>query len=284
MTDQKPYVPFGQRYELEPMPTQFELGVVPIDLRLLLELAFEREMKRNSSGNYNGRFFNSDWITVAEDFHVKFRKKNLSSSATRPHELSPLIVQSLRHLPFPVIFNLTEFFIRHNGCSDNFKSDIKDAFQASFSAYRVFDNQIVAIGNDEQADAFVAAIAATETASADGARKHLINAGQKLKATEWSDSVRESIHAVEAVAKFIEPSEETLGPALDKIARTRHLHPAMKGAFQKLYGYTSDENGIRHASVFDPKAKVDETDALFMLGACASFVSYLLARHRQAAK
>jgi hypothetical protein len=58
----------------------------------------------------------------------------------------------------------------------------------------------------------------------------------------------------------------------------------MKGAFQKLYGYTSDENGIRHASVFDPKAKVDETDALFMLGACASFVSYLLARHRQAAK
>ncbi|HAE28382.1 MAG TPA: hypothetical protein DCG58_14560, partial [Hyphomonas adhaerens] len=49
------------------------------------------------------------------------------------------------------------------------------------------------------------------------------------------------------------------------------------GAVQ-LYGYTSDEEGVRHALVFNEKSTVDEVDALFMLGACASFVSYLLAR------
>jgi hypothetical protein len=43
-------------------------------------------------------------------------------------------------------------------------------------------------------------------------------------------------------------------------------------------GYTSDENGIRHALLDDGTAKVDETDALFMIGACAAFVSYLLSK------
>jgi hypothetical protein len=57
-----------------------------------------------------------------------------------------------------------------------------------------------------------------------------------------------------------------------------HLHGGLKAAFGKLYGYSSDEEGVRHALVFGEEAKVDETDALFMLGACASFVSYLLSR------
>jgi hypothetical protein len=47
-----------------------------------------------------------------------------------------------------------------------------------------------------------------------------------------------------------------------------------------LYAYTSDEKGIRHALLDDSTAKVDEADAMFMLGACAAFVSYLLNKAR----
>jgi hypothetical protein len=53
---------------------------------------------------------------------------------------------------------------------------------------------------------------------------------------------------------------------------------SLKAAFGSLYGYSSDEEGVRHALVFSNETQVDEADALFMLGACASFVSYLLAR------
>jgi hypothetical protein len=54
----------------------------------------------------------------------------------------------------------------------------------------------------------------------------------------------------------------------------------LKKAFGALYGYTSDKKtGIRHAKVFGVDEAVDETDALFMLGACASFVSYLISRN-----
>ena len=69
-----------------------------------------------------------------------------------------------------------------------------------------------------------------------------------------------------------------LGPALSKLEADGHLHGGLKAAFSKLYGYTSDEEGIRHALVLNESAQVDEADALFMLGACASFVTYLNSR------
>jgi hypothetical protein len=67
------------------------------------------------------------------------------------------------------------------------------------------------------------------------------------------------------------------------LERRGHLNGALKSAFGSLYGYSSEEEGVRHALVYSDEAKVDEADALFMLGACASFVSYLLARSKQAA-
>lgn len=111
-----------------------------------------------------------------------------------------------------------------------------------------------------------------------GARKHLVNAAEALRKGDWSGSVRESIHAVESVATALAPGDGTLGAALKTIEKRGHLHGALKAAFEKLYGYSSDEKGVRHALVFDDRAKVDEADALFMLGACASFISYLLSR------
>jgi hypothetical protein len=56
----------------------------------------------------------------------------------------------------------------------------------------------------------------------------------------------------------------------------------MKEGFVKLYGFTSDQNGIRHPLLEKGEANVDETDALFMIGACAAFVSYLINKSRAA--
>ena len=58
------------------------------------------------------------------------------------------------------------------------------------------------------------------------------------------------------------------------------IHGAMRAGFASLYGSTSDEKGIRHALLEVPAASVDKTDALFMIGACAAFVSYLINKSR----
>ena len=88
-------------------------------------------------------------------------------------------------------------------------------------------------------------------------------------------------HAVEAAALRLAPETNTLGGALTELERNRGLNGGLKRAFGQLYGYTSDAEGIRHAMVFENKANVDEADALFMFGACASFVAYLLSRQQE---
>jgi len=44
----------------------------------------------------------------------------------------------------------------------------------------------------------------------------------------------------------------------------------------KLYGYTSDEDGIRHAILNDPELGFAE--AKFMVVSCSAFVNYLIAK------
>ena len=66
----------------------------------------------------------------------------------------------------------------------------------------------------------------------------------------------------------------TLGKALDQLEdKGVVLHKALKGAFDKLYGFTSDANGIRHASIAPSEIDVDL--ATFMLVSCSAFVNYL---------
>lgn len=77
---------------------------------------------------------------------------------------------------------------------------------------------------------------------------------------------------------MLEPSANTLGPALQRLQQTATLNPNMKRGFNALYDYTSDEKGIRHALLEKDAAAVDEADALYMFGVCAAFVSYLISK------
>ena len=116
-----------------------------------------------------------------------------------------------------------------------------------------------------------------------GATTHLRKAAEQINVQEYADSVRESINAVESVARTIDPkASKALGPALDSLERVRLLkHPALKEAFKKLYGYTSDEQGIRHSLLDKDSADVELDEAVFMFGACASFAAYLTNKRRQ---
>lgn len=52
------------------------------------------------------------------------------------------------------------------------------------------------------------------------------------------------------------------------------IHKGLQSAFQKLYGYTSNANGVRHAGdIGGPSSTFEE--AKFMLVACCAFINYL---------
>jgi hypothetical protein len=93
---------------------------------------------------------------------------------------------------------------------------------------------------------------------------------------DYRNSIKESISAVEAVCCLITGGKATLGEALKVLDKTLPIHGALKQAFERLYGYTSDAQGIRHALLDEPSLGLE--DAHFMLVVCSAFVNYLKAK------
>ena len=88
---------------------------------------------------------------------------------------------------------------------------------------------------------------------------------------------KNSISAVEAAVRIIsENSKAELGDALKIMDASKPIHGAFKQALLKLYGYTSDEGGIRHSLL--KSTNIDESDARFMLVTCSAFVNYFISR------
>jgi hypothetical protein len=92
---------------------------------------------------------------------------------------------------------------------------------------------------------------------------------------DFRNSIKESISAVESVCCTISGNDKaSLGDALKLVEEKHALHGALKSAFSSLYGYTSDESGIRHKLQEDGQPLLFE-DAKFMLVVCSAFVNYL---------
>jgi len=68
--------------------------------------------------------------------------------------------------------------------------------------------------------------------------------------------------------------------ALKDLKKAIPIHPALEQGFLKIYGYTSDGDGIRHALTDEPN--LDQEDALFMLVASSAFVNYLVVKANKA--
>jgi hypothetical protein len=140
---------------------------------------------------------------------------------------------------------------------------------------------IMPIGSEAERETIECAFADLATTEFHGARKHLSDAAEALTAGKSADSIRESIHAVESVVRALEPKGD-FSKALAKLDTKARIHPALRSGFNSIYGFTSDEKGIRHPLLDDATSKADETDALFIIGACAAFVSYLINKARAA--
>lgn len=95
---------------------------------------------------------------------------------------------------------------------------------------------------------------------------------------DYRNSIKESISAVESMCKiFTGYDKATLGETLNSLEKGGALHPAMKKAFSSLYGYTSDDAGIRHALIEGDRS-IDFYESKFMLVTCSSFINFLKSR------
>ncbi len=150
------------------------------------------------------------------------------------------------------------------------------------SAYRFVGKTISQITNEAEIKAIEQA-AATDDNSFRPWSTHIETALKLLSDRnnpDYRNSMKESISAVEALCKIIAKNDKaTLGPALDAVAAKTRLHPKLQEGLKALYGYTSDDHGIRHALKDD--AQPEEEDARFLLVSCSAFVNYLAEKARK---
>ena len=152
------------------------------------------------------------------------------------------------------------------------------------SGYRLLDGKVVQITSEEEIAAVQIALDTARKSRLPGVDEHLTAALSKLsdkKNPDYRNSIKESISAVESLAKVIsgDPKAE-LGKALKTVESKVGLHPALKKGFSAIYGYTSDEGGIRHA-LLDTN-DIDFEDAKYMLVSCSAFINYLVAKASKA--
>jgi hypothetical protein len=161
---------------------------------------------------------------------------------------------------------------------EKFANECNIALEKELSAYRIIDKRVVEITSEEEIDSIDSAI--KKTSELEGVQEHLRSALSHLsdrKNPDFRNSIKESISAVEALTQVItQDNKATLGSALRLLEDKIKLHPALSKSFSKLYGYTSDADGIRHAML--EKDNLTFTDAKYMLVACTGFINYLIGK------
>lgn len=160
---------------------------------------------------------------------------------------------------------------------------INHVLEQEGSAYRVIDGIVTPIISEHEIEALEKTTELTDKFSVAG-----LHIGQAIKhlsdrrAPDYRNSIKESISAVEATCRILTGSRTaTLGEALKLLEKNGLvLHGAFKDGINRLYGYTSDEQGIRH-SLLD-ETNIGFADAKFMAVACSAFVNLLIEKVRPA--
>ena len=220
------------------------------------------------------------WRRIAIALHSEFRMRPVDEvTYSRSVFWSAYKQGILYDLEFNRVFDVLQIIMRHPECPSEFSAAVKGIFENCQLAYCIDTNgppTILPMSTRQEGEALGKAIRTLREAGLEGAETHLRKGAELINQSDWSGSIRESIHSVESIARILAPdSASTLAPALKSLEERKHVHPALKDAFSKLYGYTSDEDGIRHALMDSSDSPSGRDEAVFMLGACASFASYL---------
>jgi hypothetical protein len=176
------------------------------------------------------------------------------------------------------LFDFLTFFLRDSSCPNELRLGVQAALDHSWSPYRLLlkPPTIIPAITDEEGKVIKSDLEKVFKSKLSGSKTHMQNALDALNKDDNLSVIRESIHAVEsAVRDFTGSKSATLASALKTLGAQDNAHQALFSAFEKLYAYTSDEKGIRHALVFAKNENVGVAEAVFFVSACSAFIAYL---------
>ena len=264
---------FSQRKGLKPVAEVIQMDSMDSELR-------------NSLWNVlDVRVWSGDWPPDSlkeESFSAPlwfdFFKKPIDS---RP-EFAFLILKEIRQHFFACewfeVYDFLEFVVGHYQESKPRLAEFLNLIlERELSGYRFVSGRITDITNAQEIEMLETALADSRFAGVAAHLQRALDHYANRENPDYRNSIKESISAVENMARIVSGKPKAmLGDALKEIEKKRSLHEALKGGFIKLYGYTNDADGIRHAMMDEPN--LTQADARYFLLSCTSFVNYLKAQ------
>ena len=281
---------FSQRYGYEPLPEPMRLEKLSDDLRREIWNIARQFLKAISVDQVEYEFSFSV-RRLMEQVLGRVLKKPEDEIRTDYLAVCSLFKQIILAYNFNLVLDLIETVLNEGKETEIspycilIAENIRDIFENHGAAYRLdveeHSIQFFPRTSEEQGKATQRAIQTVREGGMKGAETHLreaakaINKGDKKSLAQ---AVADSIHAVESVARLIDPNaNRTLTPALRSLKEAGAIkHHKLMGAFSQLYDYTNDEQGIRHALLEKDSPDVELDEAVLMFGACAVFSAYLV--------
>lgn len=274
---------FSQRKGIKPVKDIMQVDDMDMDLRIGLWNALTTCYWEEVSGDY----FTSDMHTLFKELWHSYFKRPIDTLPQHFRRALNEIREYFFICKWYEVYDFIEFIANNFPDEDTlvnpeFMKICNSVLEREISAYRFVGGKITQITSEEEIGEIEEALEAGK--SLKSVRTHLKTALDLLanrKSPDYRNSIKESISAVEAICRLISGKDKAkLGEALKEIEKAVEIHPALKVAFSKLYGYSSDAEGIRHA--LSEESNLDFEDAKFMLVSCSAFINYLVSKSSKA--
>jgi hypothetical protein len=168
---------------------------------------------------------------------------------------------------------------------EDFERLLNRDLESENAGYRFINGQFAPITSESELEEVRVAIDPPATAM-EPVSVHIQQALEHLSdktSPDYRNSIKESISAVESLCKFLaNMPTQTLGPALDKVAKELDLNDHVRDGMKAIYKYTSDAHGIRHG--LKDHNHPGQEDARFMLVTCSAFVNFVTEKARKQGK
>ncbi|MHB1927643.1 MAG: AbiJ-NTD4 domain-containing protein [Leptospirillum sp.] len=182
-----------------------------------------------------------------------------------------------------LVYDFVEFICQFHSKDSRFlnlPNAINQVLERELAGYRLISGKIVDITDKQELHILEEALQ-EQNPIFSGVAEHLQRALELFadrKNPDYRNSIKESISAVESMMKVITGNPQaSLEDGLNHLKENDKLpaHKALHGGWMKLYGYTSDAGGIRHALIADQDPGLGIDEARYFLLSCTSFTNYL---------
>lgn len=205
-------------------------------------------------------------------FKLRIDELNIASSYSALMDIK----KKFFNLNWYEVYDFVEFVYNETDVKKMWEIGINKILEEE-TPYRLIKGYIAALTNKEEINEIEKAL--EENDKLTQARRHIEKAlilFSDRTNPDYENSIKEAISAIETLSKKILKDEKgTLGELIKKV----DLHTALKDGINKIYGWTSDEGGLRHGNKPEQKNKDLENESRFMLIFCSALFNYLVSKY-----